>query len=147
MQAAAIRHVGPYVGDADLFERLFGRICGWAGPKGLMNADTKFICAYWDNPQVVAPEEARVDVCVTVPAGTEMSEEIESRELPGGLYAVGEGEVEKPEDYMAMWRQISEWVLASEYDMDDRPAYEIYEGEQNGPNRTVRLCLAVKPKE
>lgn len=33
---AYIRHIGPYAGDSDLFSGLFGRLFGWAGPRGLV---------------------------------------------------------------------------------------------------------------
>ena len=33
---AYIRHVGPYQGDSELFEGLFGRLFQWAGPRNLM---------------------------------------------------------------------------------------------------------------
>ncbi|MBN2129154.1 MAG: AraC family transcriptional regulator, partial [Sedimentisphaerales bacterium] len=31
MHIAYVRHIGPYKGNAALFERLFGKLCGWAG--------------------------------------------------------------------------------------------------------------------
>ncbi len=34
---AYVRNIGPYKGNSKLFEELFGKICGWAGPRGLMN--------------------------------------------------------------------------------------------------------------
>ncbi len=146
MNVAAIRHIGPYIGDAELFGRLFSRVCEWAGPKGLMTPDTNYVSVYYENPQVTPPEKHRLDVCITVPEGTEGGDDIEVHELPGGMYAFGVTEVEKPEDYMKAWEELSAWVVNSDYDMDDRPAYELYEGEQNGPNRTVHMMLAVKPK-
>ena len=33
---AYVRHVGPYAGNGALFEDLFGRLCRWAGPRGLL---------------------------------------------------------------------------------------------------------------
>ena len=52
---AYIRHVGPYKGDSGLFERLFGRLFRWAGPRNLIHpADTQTLIIYHDNPEVTA---------------------------------------------------------------------------------------------
>ena len=36
MTVAYVRNIGPYKGDAALFETLFGKLCGWAGPRNLI---------------------------------------------------------------------------------------------------------------
>jgi hypothetical protein len=36
MPIAYVRHIGPYKGDAALFEGLFAKLCGWASPRGLI---------------------------------------------------------------------------------------------------------------
>jgi AraC family transcriptional regulator len=48
-----IRHIGPYKGDALLFERLWGKLCTWAGAKGLLQQpDLKSLVIYHDDPKV-----------------------------------------------------------------------------------------------
>ena len=49
---AYIRHVGPYKGDTALFRRLFGRLFAWAGPRGLMGPDARYLSLFQDNPNL-----------------------------------------------------------------------------------------------
>ena len=56
MNLAAIHHVGNYIGDAALFEKLFSQLGQWAGPKGLFGPDTVFLSAYNDDPETTDPD-------------------------------------------------------------------------------------------
>jgi len=149
MHVAYIRHIGPYKGDAALFEGLFGKLCAWAGPRGLIKPpQTQFLCVYYDDPEVTPDEKLRVDVCMTVPAKTEVDGEIGKATLEGGPYAVGHFELLPPE-YEEAWTAImGHWLPQSGYQCDDKPCYELYlnDPKQHPEGRCiVDICVPVKP--
>ncbi|MHC4119630.1 MAG: AraC family transcriptional regulator [Planctomycetota bacterium] len=127
MHVAYVRHIGPYKGDSALFERLFGKLCSWAGPRGLIRPpETKFMSIYYDDPDITDQAKLRVDVCITVPEGTPVDGEIGRTTVPGGKYAVGHFEL-LPNEYEDAWNAImGGWLPESGYQCDDRPCFESY---------------------
>lgn len=149
MPIAYVRHIGPYKGDAALFERLFGRLCGWAGPRGLIRPpQTQFLCVYYDDPSVTEEERLRVDVAMTVPRGTPVDGEIGANVIPAGKYAVGRFELLSHE-YGEAWAVImGGWLPQSGYQCDDKPCFELYlnDPKQHPEGRCiVDICVPVKP--
>jgi AraC family transcriptional regulator len=71
-QLAAIRHVGDYAAIGTVFDRL----AAWAGARGLIGPDTRFLGIYHDEPGTVPAARLRSDACLTVPAGTEVGGEV-----------------------------------------------------------------------
>jgi AraC family transcriptional regulator len=123
---AYIRHVGPYAGDAALFGRLFGRLCGWAGPRGLLGPSTRMLTIYHDNPQITEEEKLRISVCATVPPGTAAEGEVGVMQIDGGKYAVASFELD-PGEYGAAWNWLmGTWLPSSGCQPDDRPCFEMY---------------------
>ncbi len=148
MPVAYVRHVGPFQENPALFERLFGRICSWAGPRGLLGPDTKFVSIYHDSPEVTEPAKLRLDVAITVPENTKVDGEIGKQVLPGGAYAVTRIKI-RPEQYGEAWDSLmGSWLPSSGYQPDDRPCFEV---TLNDPKTDpegmhhVDICLAVKP--
>jgi AraC family transcriptional regulator len=149
IHVAYIRHIGPYKGDTALFEDLFGRLCGWAGPRGLIKPpETQFLCVYYDDPDITPEEKLRVDVCMTVPEDTAVEGEVGAATIQGGKYAVGHFELLPPE-YEAAWASImGHWLPQSGYQCDDKPCYELYlnDPKQHPEGRcVVDICVPVKP--
>ncbi len=148
MEVAYIRHVGPYAGDGALFGRLIGRLCEWAGPRGLLKEDGSILCVYHDNPEVTEEEKLRLSVCIEVPAGTLADGDIGRMSLPGGLYVVGKFSL-REDQFAEAWQMImGEWLPESGYQPDDRPCFEMY---HNDPDQhpeglfEVEICEPVKP--
>lgn len=148
MPVAYVRAVGPYQGNAALFERLFGQLCGWAGPRGLLGPEAQFLCIYHDNPDITEVEKLRLDVAMTVPESTKVEGEIGKQKLEGGAYAVARVKVH-PNQYMEAWDALmGGWLPSSGYQPDERPCFEI---SLNDPKTDpegmhhVDICLAVKP--
>jgi len=70
-QVAYVRHVGSYAGDEALFGRLFSTVTNWAGVRGILHRpDVEYLAIYHDDPEVTVPDQLRISVGVTVPAGT-----------------------------------------------------------------------------
>jgi AraC family transcriptional regulator len=149
MHVAYVRHIGPYKGDAALFEGLFMKLCSWAGPRGLIRPpQTQFISVYYDDPEVTEDEKLRVDVCITVPEDTQVEGEIGKMTLPGGKYAAGHFEI-LPSEYGEAWNaMMCGWLPESGYQCDDRPCFELYlnDPKQHPEGKhIVNICVPVKP--
>ncbi len=127
MHVAYLRHIGPYAGDVELFNRLINKLCTWAGPRGLLNfPDTSLLMIYHDFPELTDPEKLRMDVCITVPPDTKVDGEIGKATIPAGKNAVAHFEL-KSDQYADAWSSIyGGWLPESGYQPDDRPCFELY---------------------
>jgi AraC family transcriptional regulator len=149
MHVAYIRHVGPFQENAALFERLFGQICGWAGPRGLLGlSHAKFLSIHHDHPEITQAENLRLDMAVTVPENTQVFGEIGKQRLEGGTYAVARLRL-AGNQYMEAWDTLmGGWLPGSGYQPDERPCFEVYlddlKTDPEGPHE-VEICLPVKP--
>lgn len=139
-----VRHVGPYAGDGPLFARLFGRLGQWAGPRGLIGKDTRWLVIYHDDPNITAPERLRISACLTVPSGTPGERDVSVMEVPAGRSVVATFSLQHHE-YGAAWSWLmGEWLPASGYQPDDRPCYEVYLSRPEEPIQIVELVQPVK---
>ena len=127
IHVAYIRHIGPYAGDQQLFGNLFNRLCTWAGPRDLLRfPETKFVTIYYDNPEITDESKLRTDVCITVPADTQVDGEVGKATIPAGKYAIAHFEI-NPEQYGDAWNAVyGGWLPESGYQPDDRPCFELY---------------------
>lgn len=129
---AYVRHTGPYAGDGALFGRLFGELCRWAGPRGLLGPQARFLTVYHDNPDVTAEDKLRISVCVTVPAATTTDGAVGVMTLDEGAFAVATFDLDESE-YTAAWNWLmGAWLPASGYQPDDRHCFEMM---LNDPSR------------
>lgn len=147
MTLAYIRHIGPYKGNPKLFEDLFGKLCSWAGPRGLVEKDTKFLCIYYDGPEVTDESKLRMDVCLTVPKDTKTDGEIGKQGIRGGEYAVTRCVIGESKEYEKYWGELyANWLPQSGYRPDDKPPFEMYPVDcklENG-DMVVDICIPVK---
>lgn len=145
---AYIRHIGPYKGNNELFGSLFDQICGWAGPRGLiLPAKTKFMCVYYDSPDITDESKLRLDVCLSVAPDTKVEAPFGKSTIPSGKYAVCEFKV-GPKDYEAAWGFLyGEWLPSSGFQPDDRPCYENYlSSPDESPDGSCRVEIYVPVK-
>ena len=140
---AYIRYVGPYAGDSALFEGLFGRLGAWAGPRGVDLGTTYII--YHDAPDVTDEQKLRLDVCVPIGAGVEVSGEVCEGVLEGGAYGVGRF-VLGTDEYGAAWAYMySEWLPQSGYRPADASPFERYGGGCGEDGRMpVDICVPLE---
>jgi AraC family transcriptional regulator len=149
LDVAYIRHIGPYAGDARLFDRLWREFGSWAGPRGLMDAkDVRYLAIYHNDPDVTAEPLLRVSVGCTVPPGTVGAGSVEVLRIEPGLYARSE-HVLGPADYGAAWNWVyGAWLPESGYVPADGYAYEEFFTTEDpslppGKHR-VDICLPVQ---
>lgn len=142
---AYVRHVGPYAGKGEVFEGMFGRLGQWAGPRGLIGPDTRWMAIYHDDPDVTPEEKLRVSACLSVPPGTAGVRDVSVMEIPAGKCAVGRFTIREQADYAAVWDWLmGEWLPQSGWQPDDRPCYERYLSPPGAPESIVELVQPVK---
>jgi AraC family transcriptional regulator len=83
LHVAFARHVGPYNGVGEAWEK----VCMRLGMEGRLGA-VKFIGVCYDDPDVTAPENIRYDACVTVDGDFRPQDDVGVQTLGGGEYAV-----------------------------------------------------------
>jgi len=149
LNVAYVRHIGPYAGQFEVFESLFGRLMQWAGPRGLVGGpDTQIMSVYHDDPEVTDEDKLRLDACITVPEGTPVDGEVGQMKVPGGKFAVAHFELDH-DQYPDAWTALmGGWMPQSGYQPDDRLCYEWY---RNDPKEhpegkcVVDICVPVRP--
>lgn len=151
---AYVRHTGPYFGDEQLFQRLFGTLYQWAGPRDLVKrGETEEIIIYHDDPETVAPEKLRVSCCISVPPGTETSGEVGLMTLPAGRYAQARFRLDATR-FGGAWNWVfGVWLPQSGYQPADGLCYERYQDHEpteqldgtTGRTFVVDICVPVKP--
>ena len=148
MTVAYVRYVGPYKNDARLFEKLFGQLFQWAGPRNLLTPETRSLIIYHDNPEITDESKLRVSVCITVPEGTAVDGEIGKMVIPAGKYAAARFELATGE-YQEAWDWVfSAWLPESGYLPDERPCFELYHNDPaTHPEGKciLDICIGVKP--
>lgn len=148
-QLAYVRHVGPYAGDSLLFEKLFGQVFSWAGPRGLFRpAETEIICIYHDDPEITEQNKLRISAGITVPPGSIASGGIALLEINAGKYACAHFEIATTE-FAAAWNWIcGEWLPQSGWQLADGQCYEcsLNDHKQHPEGKhIVEIRIPVKP--
>jgi AraC family transcriptional regulator len=146
---AYVRHIGPYKGDSELFEKLFNRLMGWAGPRDLLRfPDTQVLVVYHDDPKITDEAKLRTSACITVPKNTPVEGEVGYMTVPGGKYAAARFELSSDE-YEEAWDTVfGTWLPTSGYQPDDRLCYELYHNDpkEHPENKCiVDIIIPVKP--
>lgn len=149
MTVACIHHIGPFQGNTILFEKLFEKLCSWAGPKQLMGSNTIFLSVYYNDPKKVKPEEIKMGVGLTIPEDMEMEDgEIKKQKFEGGKFVVARVKVKNPNDYLLAWDKLYRvWIPNKGYKILDRPCFELY---RNDPKKDpegkqiVDLCVPIE---
>lgn len=146
MTLAYVRHIGPYKGNSQLFEKLWQQLMGWAGPRGLIGGpDFKSLIIYHDDPGVTNEEKLRTSVCITVPPDTKTEGAIGKMELEDGQYAIARFVIGVDEFQQAWDWVCGQWLPSSGYVPDDKPCFEMYPEEPKDGKFTVDICIPVRP--
>lgn len=145
LTVAYARHVGPFDGIPEAFERL----ARWAGPRGLFaRPGAKTLAVYHDSPEATEAAKLRSSACLTVPPGTEVSGDINLMTIPGGKFAVARFEI-APDQFGDAWDALmGEWFPSSGWQPDDRMCYEVYlsEPDKHPEGKFVLdICEPVRP--
>lgn len=129
IRVAFVRHVGPYAACKQAWEVL----CGWAGPRGLLQPETVYLGLSHDDPDVTPADKLRYDACIVVDREVRAEGEVGVQEIAGGDYAITShrGPYEKLVHTYA--RLCGEWLPRSGREVRAAPSFEIY---RNDPSTT-----------
>ena len=143
---AYVRHTGPYAGNEKLFERLYGDLFAWAGPRNLASdPDLKVFNIYHDDPGVTDEEKLRLSVGLSVPPDTKVDGKIGKIDLEGGKYVIARFELTS-RDYEKAWGWLfGEWFPSSGFQPADGPCFEMCGTEMDKEFHKVDICVPVKP--
>ena len=143
-RVAYIRYVGPYAGDAKLFENLYGRLCAFTQPRGIDMSLSYII--YHDDPNVTEESKLRVSVCVPISDDVEVSGEVCEMTLTGGDYAVGSF-VLGTDEYGQAWNYMyAQWLPTSGYKPAPACSFERYTGGECDCEGKINvdICIPVE---
>jgi AraC family transcriptional regulator len=135
-----------YTGQYNQIGKAYEKLIKWAGPRGLINAETKTITIYQDDPAVTEMEKVRQDACITVTGDVKVEGEIGKAVIPGGKYAVARFQVDS-KGFEKAWNTMCLWVTESGYQFCGSP-YELYYNsleEDKHEQFDVEICIPVKP--
>ncbi|WP_031482225.1 AraC family transcriptional regulator [Maridesulfovibrio frigidus] len=120
---AFVRHVGSYFEVGKAWEKL----CNWAGPTGLLDAQTEFMGLCYDDPSVTPQGKIRYDACISTSKELTAEGDIGIQTIPGGKYAVAThcGSYDGLEE--AYKQLYGKWLPASGHQLRDSiPSFEKY---------------------
>ncbi len=127
--------------------KFFDRLCRWAGPRGLLTDDARFIGIAPYDPKAAASDKCRHYACMTVPAYIVSEEEIGVADIPAARCVVARFEGVQGEIAYAYDELFGKFIPENGYQPADLPAYEIYYNDpQNasGKEFTLDLCVPVE---
>jgi AraC family transcriptional regulator len=141
---AYVRNVGPYMGDTELFERLFNEVIACLAPKNLLSPSSECLSMYHDDPESVPAEQQRISVGFIVPEGTQGEGNVEIMEIAESKFFVGAFEI-FPNEYGQAWGEVTKHLNKNNL----TETGVMYESYKNDPNQhpegkhVVDICLAV----
>ena len=122
LEVVSIKHSGSYLQIGQAFEQLGN----WLGARNLLDADTRMMGVYYDDPDTVAEKDLRSRACMTVSKPCVLEAPLERITIAGGEYAVllHKGSY----DGLAAAYQwfFGTWLLQSGRELRDAPAFEKY---------------------
>ena len=127
LRVLAYRRVGPYgpaVGEA------FCKLVGFAQRNSLFCGSSIVVGAYHDCPKATAPEQCRMDACITLEPNMNpaLEDGFRIETLQGGLFVNGLSSVYN-NNFAEPYERIAAWMQERNYPYDpSRPCYEFYYG-------------------
>ena len=124
---AYVRHHGQYnPHDKELFQGLFSKLMNWAVPRNLfIPPETKAMTVYSSgHPDITAPDNQCVDVCISVKKDTVVDGEVGTRVIAGGQYAVINLTDATIDECGQAWDEVfNQWLPESGYQPGDGGYY------------------------
>jgi AraC family transcriptional regulator len=146
LHVAYIRSMGPY--NYKTIEPVFRQLSQWAYPRGL-NENNSMVLGVVRSNTVITPEDKLIyDACITVPESIKADRWVDIQVLPGGKFAIHHCEIDIVHAEEAWMSFVINWLISSDYQLDDRPLYEIYYNDSEThplKHQILDLCLPIKP--
>lgn len=130
LEVVCVPHRGPYLTINRAFDQLFG----WLGARNLINAETRMLGIYYDDPAQVNAEELRSRACATLSQTITLEPPLESLTIHGGEYAILTYQGPYAGLQSAYDWLFGTWLLQSGRALGDQPVFEEY---LNSPMNTA----------
>jgi len=148
MPSLHVAFISVYGEYGDKIGIAFEKLCRWAGPRGLMDQNTKFVGVAFDSPDITPKDKLRYNACITVPEGTAPEKEINITDIPASKCLVAQYSGPK-EGISKFYDELFKVHLPGNgFLPDDNPAYEVYLNDpKTDPERkfVMETCVPVKP--
>jgi AraC family transcriptional regulator len=148
MPALHIAFVVHHEGYNEKIGKAFKKLCRWAGPRGFINKDTKFLGISLDNPDITPRDKCRYYASITISPDVNEEKGIGIMDIPEMKCAVYRFSGTMEEIEPAYKAVLAEWLPQSGYQPGDFPAYEIYLSYPD-TNSDIKfsseVCIPVKP--
>ena len=147
LKFAYIRNIGPYQGGEVLFGELYKKIFRWAATHELVNDSTIVWNIYHDNPNITEDKKLRVMVAIPIMDSINPSGPVGTAKISGGKCGVCRFRLQRNEFAEAWAWMLSEWLVNSGYEWDNRESFERFHGEKviDGNHFfDVDICIPVK---
>ncbi|MCG8643675.1 MAG: AraC family transcriptional regulator [Desulfobacterales bacterium] len=147
LRFAYIRNIGPYQCGEVLFGEVYNRLIRWAAAREVINDNTMVWHIYHDNPKITEDKKLRVMVAVPVMDSVNPSGPVGTTKIFGGKCGVCRFLLKRSEFAGAWSWMLSEWLVNSGYEWDNRESFERFYGQRiiNGDQFfDVDICIPVK---
>lgn len=108
----------------------YQKIVRWAGPKGLLDDNTKMVTIYHDSLLVTEAEKARMDACIVLTKPVAVDGEFGLTTIEKGKFIVGSFEIGLA-DFEKSWTGLFVWMHEHGYKKADRNPFELYHNNFN----------------
>ena len=146
IRVAYLRYVGPY-GSSGL-ARSWHRFAAWCAARDMLPPRRRMFGICHDSPDLTAPERCRYDTCVEIDEGFSPDRpELGVQQVRGGRYACAHFVGRATEIHEHWMRLFADWLPQSNYEVDDRPAFELYDEsfalDVDSARFSCQLCLPI----
>ena len=124
----------------------YNQLVQWAGPKGLVNEETKMLTIYHDSFKVTSPEKVRMSASVVLDKPVEAEGAVALRSTKPGKYIVSRFQI-KMDEFERSWTSLFLWMNEQGYQKADSEPFEIYHNNMHEhPQKLaiVDLCIPIK---
>jgi AraC family transcriptional regulator len=133
---------------SDAISLTYRKLCSWAGPRGLITPQTRFLGMLLDIPFITSLEKCRYWAGITIPENVILPKEANVVEIPSGLYANYSltGNLSAIVKSLVFFNH--RWLSENGYAIKDLLGYEIFaENPANKPSDTIEreILIPVRP--
>ncbi len=146
-----VRHLA-YTSVVDPYRRgkiwqALEELIAWAKTAGLWNEQTEILGMQQDDPEVTPLKLCRYEFCLTVPPGVSGAGKIGIKTMPEMLCAVHRFKGDRKK-MIKHWNYFFKgWLLRSNYQIQYRPAFELYHGnplEKKKGQHRFDMCIPIQ---
>jgi len=119
----------PSIGTRNL-EATYQKLVRWAGPKGLLDDNTKMVTIYHDSLLVTEADKARLDACLVLTKPVAVDGEFGLTSIEQGKFIVGSFEI-GIDEFEKSWTGLFVWMHEHGYKKADRHPFELYHNNFN----------------